>query len=288
MQAAPRLVAFAQELGYCLTAVYYDNLRGMDYDNTQHERDTVQHDLSMFALRTSMDKTDSHTSSPMSEMQTTQMGQASRKTKSGVSKTGNIVKARISIVGTRPLLQHAFGPDALPLEGRERTGVAGNDPDEWKRTMLVTKTGQLYLKPDYLFSAIRDGAKHTKKGRGSIQTLVAATIQIVDSIVLLDRAVPADGPPLADPTAPVYIDVAGVRNPATKARNVRYRLAASSGWKCTFTIQWDKTIVAREQMRAVVRDTGILCGLADGRSIGYGRFEVEQFEELDAQEAHAA
>jgi hypothetical protein len=48
----------------------------------------------------------------------------------------NIISATIAITGLRPLLWHAFGPDAIPVDGkRERTGVAGNDPIEWTRTV---------------------------------------------------------------------------------------------------------------------------------------------------------
>lgn len=199
----------------------------------------------------------------------------------------NIVRARVTIQGTRPLLQHAFGPESLPLEKGERQGVAGNDPSEWKRTCMVTRKGQLFIKPSYVFGCIRDAAKHTKRGKGSIQAVVAATLQVEDSVVLIDRQLPA-GEPSRDPTESVYIDVCGVRNPSTKARNVRYRLACSPGWQCSFTILWDKTLVAREVMRAVLIDASILVGLGDGRSVGNGRFAILQFEELtDAKETPA-
>ena len=200
----------------------------------------------------------------------------------------NMVRVRITVRGTRPLLQHAFGPDAIPLEKGERTGVAGNDPSEWRRTMMVTAEGQLYVKGSYVFGCLRDAARHTKKGRGSVQSLVAATLQVEESVILLDRWLPKEGDPPADPTAPVYIDVCGVRNPTTKARNVRYRLAASLGWQATFTLLWDRTVVAREVMRAVLRDASILVGVGDGRAVGNGRFAVASFEELnDAEETSA-
>jgi hypothetical protein len=200
----------------------------------------------------------------------------------------NLVRARIQIRGTRPLLQHMFGPEALPLEKGERTGVAGNDPEEWKRTCMVTKDGQLFVFGTYMFGMLRDAARHTRKGKGSIQAMVAATLQIEDERILLDRHLPKDGP-TNDPTQPVYLHVSGVRNPSTKARNVRYRLAASTGWNAQCTILWDKTIVSRDQMRAVLNDAGTLVGLADGRSVGYGRFEVKKFEELsDAKKKTAA
>jgi hypothetical protein len=200
----------------------------------------------------------------------------------------NLVRVRVIIRGTRPLLQHAFGPDAIPLEKGEKTGVAGNDPEEWRRTMLVTPEGQMYVRNDYIFSCLRNGAYRTKKGRGSIQADVAATLQVEEEVVLLNRWLPKEGDPPQGPFAAVYIDVRGVRNPSTKGRNVRYRLACSRGWECTFTLGWDRTVVSREQMRAVMRDTSVLVGLADARSIGFGRFEVTEWEELtDAEETPA-
>lgn len=198
-----------------------------------------------------------------------------------VHKAGNLIRAKAKIKGTRPLLQHAFGPEALPLEKQERTGVAGNDPTEWKRTCLVTPEGQLYVRGSYVFSCIRDAAKHTRKGKGSLMGAVAATLQVEETVIpLLNRHLPEAGNPPADPTQEVYIDVTGVRNPSTRARNVRYRLAAAAGWKLSFTILWDKTVVSREQMRAILRDAGTLVGIGDGRSMGNGRFVVLSFEEI--------
>lgn len=188
-----------------------------------------------------------------------------------------VVTAKVSIVGTRPLLMHHFGEDAIPLERGERTGVAGNDPEEWKRSVLALPDGHLYLDPTYIFGAIRNGARYTKKGRGSIATAVAASLQVLDDIVLLDRSMP-DGTLPRDPKAPVYLDVRYVKNPVSKAGNVRYRLACSAGWRTSFSLMWDSTIVQRSTMHLVAIDAGRFVGLADGRAIGFGRFAVESFE----------
>jgi len=196
---------------------------------------------------------------------------------------GNILTATVTVKGLRPILWHRFGPDSIPLEKKERTGVAGNDPEEWRKTVLHTKEGQLYIEPTYVFGCLRDAARHTKKGRGSIQSYVAATLQVVDDRVMVDRFIPGvedgvlPGELTTDPDAPVYLDVRSVRNPATKGRNVRYRVAANHGWQTTFRIRWDGTIVSRGEMESVVHDAGALVGLGDGRSIGYGRFEVLDF-----------
>lgn len=198
----------------------------------------------------------------------------------------NIVRAEVHIIGTRPLLQHAFGPDAIPLEKAERSGVAGNDPEEWKRSMLVTGTGKLYIRNTYVFGCLRKGSSRTKKGRGSIQPDVEATLEVEPATILLNVSMPK-GDLTRDPTEPVYIDVQGVVNRATKGRNVRYRLAASPGWKCSFIMQWDKTVVSREQMQAVLRDAGTYGGIGDGLKIGCGRFSVVSYKELDDAEDEA-
>lgn len=198
----------------------------------------------------------------------------------------NIIRAQVRIIGIRPMLWHAFGEDSIPLEKQERTGVAGNDPEEWKKTILKTKDGFLYLEPSYIFGCLRDAAKYTRKGKGSIQAALSATLQITSERVIINR----DGKPLTlpaeplprDPEESVYLDVRSVRNPSTKGRNVRYRVAASTGWGTEFGLLWDKTIVSRNEMEAVLNDAGQLVGLADARSIGYGRFCVQGFSVQDS------
>jgi len=211
-------------------------------------------------------------------------------TRYGGIKMSNIVTAEVTIRGTRPCLWHKFGPDSMPLEKQEKEGVAGHNPQEWRRTVLVTKSGQLYFEPTYAFSTIVGGAKYTKKGRGSIQKIVAATLQVTDDRILVDRWFlgfpnsdePIDlatiDPPSQDTEEPVYLDIRGVVNPSTRGRNVRYRIAVSPGWMATFHILWDKTIVSRNEMEACIIDAGNLVGIGNGRSIGFGRFGVESFE----------
>lgn len=207
----------------------------------------------------------------------------------------NIVKASVIIRGTRTLLQHRFGPEAIPLTKGERTGVAGNDPEEWKKTCMVTEEGQLYLPGTYFFGCLKNGAVHTKRGRGSLQSPLVSTLQVEEDLILLDRFIPKPGALTsesiltpANPDVETFIYVSTVKNPATKGRNVRYRLATRAGWKCKFTISWDKTIISRDQMQAIIRDSGTLGGLGDGIKIGCGRFEIVKYKELtDAEETTA-
>lgn len=205
-----------------------------------------------------------------------------------------LVEAKVTIRGTRPLMWHWFGPNAIPLEKEERTGVAGNDPEEWRSTVLVTKEGQLYLDGSYAFGTMRWGGQRIKNGRANIMNDISATLQIQESMILIDRWFPGfpNGhafdiqvvpEPPRDPSEPLYLDVRGVVNPTSKARNVRYRVAASSGWQATFHMLWDKTVVNREQMKAALLDAGKFVGIGNGRRIGMGRFEVIEWDVSDSE-----
>lgn len=187
----------------------------------------------------------------------------------------NIIIAEVKINGIKAMLWHRFGPDTLSLVKKERTGVAGNDPEEWKTTVLKTSENQLYLEPSYIFGCIRDGAKYTKKGRSSLQPLVAATLQILDDRILVDRYLPENI--TTNQNDPVYLDIRSVKNPVTRAKNIRYRVCSSPGWNASFNIAWDKTIISRAEMESIILDAGMYSGLGDARSIGFGRFILEEF-----------
>jgi hypothetical protein len=184
------------------------------------------------------------------------------------------LRARIKIKGTRPLLYNNMRLDAISPFRKEKSGVPGNNPEEWKNTYLATSSGQLYLKPDYLFSSLRAGAKHTKKGLGSLEPNVSATLQILDEEILLNRNISVDDID-DDHKKDVYIDVRPVTR--NKVKNIRYRLAVGLGWEAEFQIAWESTLVARDQMQSICIDAGLFAGIGDARKLGYGRFEICSF-----------
>lgn len=201
---------------------------------------------------------------------------------------GNLLFATVHIEGTRPLLFHRFGAHSIPLTKQERSGVPGNDPEEWRDSFFATHTGQLYLPHTYAFACLRDAAVFTKKGKANLKKFVASTLQITEATLLIaDCFVPLkpmlieQGSAVAD-SPPVYVHVAGVRNPGSGGRQIRYRLAVAAGWQCTIPLQWDKTIVSRGEMEAVCTDAGRLVGLGDGRSMGFGKFTIRTFAYADS------
>ena len=204
----------------------------------------------------------------------------------------NIVTAKVEIIGTRSLFFHKGGVDTIPLEKQELTGVAGNDPWTWAKTTPITADGQLFLDPTMVFATIRDGGRHTKVKGKMLMYSIIATLQIIDDIILVDRFLPEAaiqfvqskgkiGDPLevltTDPTAPVYLDIRKGINPSTKKAMIIYRVACSPGWHASFSLEWDKTVVASAQLESALRDAGALEGLGSGRKIGKGRFVHQSF-----------
>jgi hypothetical protein len=196
---------------------------------------------------------------------------------------GNLLTAKVQIEGTRTLIWNHFGVDAIPLEKQEREGTPGNNPEEWRKTVLTTADGQLYLLNSYIFRCIRDASPFIKRGK-AYQTAVAATLQVVeDTLLLPDLYLPQKPMPIeqgqsSDKAPSVYLLVAGVKKPATGKRNIRYRIAAKPGWQCEFTLLWDKTVISRDEMKALCLSAGQMVGIGDGRAIGFGRFVVREFK----------
>jgi hypothetical protein len=146
---------------------------------------------------------------------------------------GNLLVAQVSITGIRPLLWNHLRPSESFGKRQERSGTAGNDPTEWERTVLITDERQLYLLSQHVFGCFRDAAKHTKRGKSSLMSNVASTLQVSDRRILVDRFLPDDHIKTSEESdESVYIFMSVVRNITTRNRNIRYRVAASSGWSC--------------------------------------------------------
>lgn len=192
------------------------------------------------------------------------------------------VTAKVLIRGNRPILFHAFREEVLTQTKKVRSGSQGNDPNEWKQTVKMDDKRQLYVSHLDLFAMLKNAGRFTKIGRGTIKDLVGATLQVVGkTFPLIDRFVPIEEEIDRNENKPVFLHVCSVKNPATKGRNLRYRVAAKEGWEIEFKILWDESILSRELMKGVIEDAGVLEGFMDGRNIGYGRFEMISFDILD-------
>lgn len=198
-------------------------------------------------------------------------------------------RIKVEIEGIKPFLFHKFNIESIRDMAKVKTGSAGNDPEEWKKSFFHND-GKLYVPGNYIFSTLKKGSFYTKSGRGSIQSTWISAIQVEDEIIFFDREIfknweemPLEEVPV-DPNEKVYVDVRMVANPNTKGRNVRYRVALSPPWKLYFNLILDDSLVSVQQAKKVVQDSGKLVGIADGRTLGYGRFKVNSFEYEDYKE----
>lgn len=190
-----------------------------------------------------------------------------------------MIKAKIKIKGIKPLIWHAFNHDSLAIETSPVSGKSGNNPEEWKKTVLVDPDNKLYVKDTYIFAAFREGAKNIKIGRGTLKAKVISCLIVLDTIIYIEnRALPPETDLTQDPTKPVYLDICGVTNPNTKGKNLRYRIAVSKGWEAYFTIQWDTRLISLEQMKQIAEASGLYNGIGDGRNWGNGRYEINEFK----------
>lgn len=184
--------------------------------------------------------------------------------------------AHVHIRGTRPFIFNRFTEQSisLPHEKKERQGVAGKNPDEWRKTYTATADGQLYISGSYIHRCLINAAKFTKRG---LQTQLAATLETVDEFILFNnRFVPNQI--TKNPQHEVYIDVRSVKMPSTSGRHIRYRLATSKGWELNFSIIWEATVISKELMESICIDAGLLVGIGDNRMNGFGRFKVIDFK----------
>lgn len=191
-------------------------------------------------------------------------------------------KVDVEIIGTRPLIYHSFKIEAVSALTKERSGKAGNDPEEWKNTVLEINN-QLYIPGSYWMGCLKNGSKFTKgSGRGSLQKQFLTNSLVLTEISLLDRFLPENWRHLSveeitkDSSQDVYLDIRGVINPVSKGKNIRYRIATKPGWKTSFSFIFDENNISNDQIKKIVTDSGKNVGIGDARILGYGRFDIEK------------
>lgn len=197
-------------------------------------------------------------------------------------KNNSNTEIKILIRGTKPIMFHRFNLENLTDQTKPKVGSAGNNPEEWKKSFYHVD-GKLFFPSDCVFSTLKNGAVYTKAGRGTLKNTWVAAIEIKENQVFLDREMFENWENLSidevpkGPLDPVYVDVRMVANPNTKGRNVRYRVACAPGWQMQFTLMADLSLLSMQQIEKIVNDTGKMQGFGEARTLGYGRYEVLEF-----------
>lgn len=187
------------------------------------------------------------------------------------------------VIGTSPFLYHKFSVETFSNKRKPKSGSAGNDSEEWRETVWV-EGKNLYIPGYYFFSAIFGGGSYVKSGRGTIAKKIAGCLIIESEKCFVNRTLPDEIQNLVtdelprDTSQPVYLDIRGVKNPTTKGRNIRYRLAMSKGWETQVEGYWDETVLSMENVKQAIESAGKFLGVGDARLIGNGRFDIEFFK----------
>lgn len=192
---------------------------------------------------------------------------------------------KVKIRGVKPIVFHKFNIEVITSLTKNKSGSAGNNPEEWKKS-FYHEDGKIYMPDMYVFSCLKNASVYTKAGRGSIQKTWISAVQINPTKIFLDRQMfdgweniePVFIEKYTDPSLPVYIDIRMVSNPNTKGKNVRYRVACSPDWTAEFDITIDDNLISKAQAAKVIEDGGKLQGIADLRTLGYGRYEVQYID----------
>ena len=189
-----------------------------------------------------------------------------------------IKTAKIEAKGNRPFLFNHLGINFLSTDRKTLSGTSGNNAEEWKNSVLYNEKRQLYIPSSYILGSFKYGSVYTKIGRGTLMKKVVATLLVLDETILFDQFLPEEKDlKINDLSEPVFLDVRTVKNPNTKGSNLRYRIGMKSGYEFSFKIMWDDSIVSENHMKNVARDAGMLVGIGDGRSLGFGRYEIKDF-----------
>ncbi len=190
-----------------------------------------------------------------------------------------MLQAHVKIKGVKPILFNRFNIEKITDTSRIKSGTKGSDTEEWRQSFF-DQDGKLYMPDSYIQACLKNGSVYTKVGRGTLKKTWISAVNIMDEKIFLNRSMPKDWEEIStkdfpmDTSVPVFLDIRMVVNPNTKGRNIRYRIGCSTGWECSFNLLIDNTLLSKDQASKVIEDAGRLEGLADGRTLGYGRYEI--------------
>lgn len=184
--------------------------------------------------------------------------------------------------GIRPLISHngllvdPLNPftrqiKAITSKGSKKLTDADHaqrDRLEWEGGLYYDEAAKRpYIPSDNLESCIRAGARKQRLGKN-----VEAAVLVSDDIVHVEYQGPKDREKMyADPRFTLR---KGIVVPATGNRLIRIRPMLPVGWKLSFTLEYDETVVNEESLIKAMQDAGSLIGLGDHRP-KFGRFLVE-------------
>lgn len=171
----------------------------------------------------------------------------------------------VEIAGTSPLLMHRF-----PLAPEENMKNQTAEVQAEAVCYRDEESNELYLPGMNMWRALISAAAFSKgKGRASLQKPAAACLLVTPERLKLG-------------TKKFVVDSRAVVVPATKGRVVRHRPRLND-WGVTFTVEFDDALMSINDVRRIVDDAGLRCGVGDFRPETkgpFGRFHVVKWSPI--------
>lgn len=193
-------------------------------------------------------------------------------------------QVKIKITGIRPLVMHnglmadPTNPYTIAIKkitskgSKKMTTFDHEERDrlEWEAGLYWSDAlNGIAIPSDNLERCIQDGAKKSRLGKD-----FAAAVFLTEPEVEVEHR--KSGKSKED----LYADKAYTLRKGVKvqlARIIRVRPMIPTGWSLCFTVEFDDSIVNRQQVIDATKEAGGICGLGDWRP-KFGRFSAEVVE----------
>lgn len=181
-------------------------------------------------------------------------------------------RVQFTIVGTKPILMHAYKPDAVAIKANAAKGSASKKQDQPEDYVYRTEEGLLALPAINLHSCLIEQGRSRpdpRSPRKSSRDLMKAAICPDDELVPFDQKIKEWD----------FLDQRRVCMNG-KSAITRIRPGLLKGWSLTttFTVMLP-LYVDPEFLLSLINDAGSYQGLGDFRPV-FGRFQCSNFERL--------
>jgi hypothetical protein len=181
----------------------------------------------------------------------------------------------IQVTGTSPLLMHNYNVQAVEEKSKAKKNSAIKKTDDIESYCYRDEKGYLAIPANVFIAALGMAAKSEpdpRSPRKSAHDLVRGAI------------IPGEFVAYFEPKTKTYDYEDKQRCVVQQAAIPRIRPAMRSGWQLTFSILIQTPeYISPEFVNHLSVNAGLLCGLCDGRKIGYGRFQVTAFKVVELE-----
>ena len=186
-----------------------------------------------------------------------------------------MITATYKIRGTMPLLM-CNGEMANPLSNgakqlkqitSKRNKVDADHEEllklKWHFGLWVNSNQKVIIPRHVIFATIVNGAKKNKNGKDAQSGMFC----LKDSILQYEG--PSSIEELWNDSKFRDVRLGGIQKAKVLIMRPKF-----DPWSADLTIDFDESVVNNDTIKEAIKKAGIYCGIGDGRTLGFGRFEL--------------